>query len=564
MFKKLENILRIRKLSLLILLILIIPSFSSLVRPGFYSMQDDLQAFRLYEMNKCFSDFQLPCRWVPDAGYGYGYPLFNFYAPGVYYLGELFYLVGFQFIDIVKILIILGFIFSALAMYILVNELFGSFTAVVVSVLYTYAPFKAQEVYVRGAISEFWVLVFYPLLFWASYKLIKSNRKKYFVFSSILTGLLLITHNLLSIVFLPVLSIWIMFWLFILNKLKMSYLVFLSLLLGFGLAAFFLLPVIFEKQYVHVETLLGGYFDYRQHFVSLKQIFFSNTWGFGSSMLGPNDDLSLNSGLILLWGSVATLLFYLISFNKNNKLFRLVVTLSLIELITLFMMHAKSAIFWENVFFLKWLQFPWRLLSVSIFLLSFVVGCGLALFKKWKFVIGVTLVILVLLSHGSFFHPKDWINITDTQKFTGLLWQKQLTISIFDYLPIYAKLPPNSVAPDLPEVLSGIVNFDSFVKGSDYQIAKVDVLDPASVRVPLYDFPGMAVKIDGQKVVHTRNCDNQEPCLGLVTFDVPTGSHEIKVQLANTFVRSVGNLISLLSFMIVLILILKVRYEKSK
>jgi hypothetical protein len=86
----------------------------NLCKSGFFPMQDDLQAFRIYEMNKCFTDFQIPCRWVPDAGYEYGYPQFNYYPPSVYYLGEALYKVGFQYIDSVKILFAAGYILSAL------------------------------------------------------------------------------------------------------------------------------------------------------------------------------------------------------------------------------------------------------------------------------------------------------------------------------------------------------------------------------------------------------------------------------------------------------------------
>src|ERR1700738_1195401 len=120
----------------LALCILIIPTFWSLLRPGFYPMQDDLQAFRLLEMDKCFQDLQLPCRWVPDMGYQYGYPQFNFYSPGVFYLGEIFHLLGLQFIDAVKILFILGFVFSALAMYLFLQCIFGRFPALIGALLY--------------------------------------------------------------------------------------------------------------------------------------------------------------------------------------------------------------------------------------------------------------------------------------------------------------------------------------------------------------------------------------------------------------------------------------------
>src|SRR3989344_5879342 len=57
--------------------------------PGYFSHHDDLQVMRIFEMRKCFSDFQIPCRWVPDMGYGNGYPIFNFYSVFPYYLGAL-------------------------------------------------------------------------------------------------------------------------------------------------------------------------------------------------------------------------------------------------------------------------------------------------------------------------------------------------------------------------------------------------------------------------------------------------------------------------------------------
>src|SRR3989344_3958793 len=112
-----------KKLIVILLIFLISPTFFKLIQPGFFPMQDDLQAFRVYEMDKCYTDFQIPCRWVPDAGYQYGYPQFNFYPPLPYYLGAGLHRVGIQYIDSAKLLFIMGYILSALAIYVLVSEL---------------------------------------------------------------------------------------------------------------------------------------------------------------------------------------------------------------------------------------------------------------------------------------------------------------------------------------------------------------------------------------------------------------------------------------------------------
>lgn len=148
--------------------------------------------------------------------------------------------------------------------------------------------------------------------------------------------------------------------------------------------------------------------------------------------------------------------------------------------------------------------------------------------------------------------PKSWENITDADKFSGDSWQKELTISIFDYLPIYAKLPPITPAPLQPEVLEGTASFSSYTKGSDFQKGTINAKKDALIRLPLFDFPGMVTKIDGKVVDHWHNdCRNEPFCLGLITFNVPAGSHSIEVELTNTPVRTIGNYLSLVSFAVI-------------
>lgn len=528
--------------------LLIIPSFISLVRQGYFPMQDDIQAFRIYEMDKCFKDFQIPCRWVPDMGYEYGYPQFNYYAPLPYYVGEIFHLAGFQFIDVVKILFILGFILGAFLMYIFVKDFLGEVPAVVSSVLYTYVPYKATQVYVRGSLSEFWVLAFFPLAFWASKKFIEKKKLKHFIWFAVSVFLIITTHNLMFIVFFPILLAWIIYFLWVEGKKNLAKPFVISGLLGIGLSCFFLLPVVFERQFAHLNSLLGGYFDYRQHFVSLKQLFFSNHFGYGSSELGPNDDLSLSVG-ILHWilSALAGILSF-INFNKNKKLSGAAFLLLGLSLPVLFLMHAKSTFIWEDLAFLKWFQFPWRLLGITSFLFSILGGIAIYFAGKYKVYLSVVVLVILFVLHGSFFKPRAWMNISDSDKFSGQSWEKQLTISIFDYLPIYATLPPNAKAPDLPEVLKGEANFLSYKKGSDYQEGTVNVLKQATLRVPLFYFPGMKATIDNMEVpIAYNNCDNEEYCLGLISFNVPEGEHKIKVVLTDTPVRTIGNLLTIVS-----------------
>ncbi len=548
---------------IILLLLLIIPTFWKLLRPGFFSMQDDLQAFRIYEMDKCFDDGQIPCRWVPDAGYRYGYPQFNFYPPSVYYIGAVMHRFGIQYIDAVKILFVAGYIVSALTMFLLVSSLLGPWPAFVSSVLYSYVPYKAVEVFVRGAMSEFWALSIFPLIFRAVYKLIKTEKKKYFIWFSISIALLVTTHSLMTLIFAPFAVIWAAYWLYAEKKWKHVSKVILSGLLGIGLSALFLLPVIFEKKFVHVESMLSGYFDYRAHFVSLYKIFISREWGYGSSGF-PKELLNLSTGMVQWIIGIVAVVLGIFSRKKEKKLSLLLFILAGCELIALFMMHMKSSFIWAKLPFLWWLQFPWRYLSVSIFLLSILAGLAVYLSSKAKYVLGSLAIIAAIALNIGFFTPKDWLNISDSDKFSGISWEKQMTISIFDYLPIYAKLPPITEAPKLPEVLEGSADITDYQKGSDFQTGKFEVSQEAVIRLPLFDFPGMKVRANGEVIKHSNDdCRGQEFCLGLITFNLPKGSYFIDARLTDTPVRKIGNYLTIAS-MVTLIWFIIRKKKNSK
>ncbi|MDO8573413.1 MAG: hypothetical protein Q7R77_01555 [Candidatus Daviesbacteria bacterium] len=567
----LEN--RSYKFWVILTLIFTIPTFYQLISPGFFFMQDDLQAMRIHQMFRCFQDFQLPCRWVPDMGYQYGYPQFLFYPPGVYYLGALFHLLGVQIIDSVKLMFILGYIFSTLFMFIFLkaffdgeskqkNFIYTTLPAFFGAMLYTYIPYKALEVYVRGALNEFWSLVFFPFIFWAIYQLISKQKLKFLLFLALSIAGLLLTHNLMTLIFAPLIIIWCISLVVLKKSWRVVPKIFLGGLLGIGLAAFFTLPVIFEGKYVHLESLLGGYFDYRAHFVSINRLFVSNLFGYGSSGIGQDNNLTLSTGQIQWIVALIGLILSPFLLYKQKNIAILIMIFSVLELGVLFMIHQKSSFIWEKLPILAYLQFPWRFLSDSIFILSFL-GAITAFFisqinKNFAKIFIITVLIGILVLHASFFQPKERFGISDKDKFSGFFWEKQLTISIFDYLPIYAKLPPNKKAPLLPEILEGDVNFISYQKGSNYQFGEVKVLKNSVIRLPLLDFPGMRVTVDGKVVEHQNNdCRGEEFCFGLITFNLPTGSHFIKVKLEDTQVRTIGNIISLISATVLLFLLIK-------
>lgn len=531
-------------------LMLAIPTVSTLFRPGYFPMHDDMQAMRLMQIDKCITDGQIPCRWVPDMGYGYGYPQFNYYGPLPYYFMEIIHLGGAGYLDSVKAGFVLSVVIAAAGMYLLGTTLWGRIGGLISSLLYVYAPYRAVDMYVRGAVGEFYALAILPFIFWAI--LVVFQKRKYGAFYFALSiASLLATHNVTTLIFTPVMALWFMF-LWLTSKLSLKILwrdnVLQNLILGgfwgVGLAAFFFLPAYFEQSLVHVETLTQGYFNYLAHFVSVKQLLLSHFWGYGSSELGSNEELSFLVGLLHWTLPIAVLTMIVIT-----KKFRALPTLLFFVIVgwsALFLTHQKSVVVWDSIPLLSYVQFPWRFLTIATFVFSVAGGaCGIFLQKAnhWKF-LGVGLIsVPLLLLHSHFFQPQSWYEITDQDKYSGNLWEKQLTISIFDYLPKSAEYPPSAKAPEKPYALEGEITISDFTKGTNWQAMTFTVVSESAIVVfPVYNFPKWELKENGTLIPISESGE-----LGLVSATFANGQHKVNLELRDTPIRSLGNTLTLVS-----------------
>ncbi|MEK7164156.1 MAG: hypothetical protein AAB768_03385 [Patescibacteria group bacterium] len=539
----------------LVLTILTIPAVAWLLQPGYFPMHDDLQAMRQLQMAKCFEDGQIPCRWVPDMGYSYGYPLFNFYPPLPYYLGQVFHYMGFFYVDIVKILGVIVLLASVVTMYLLASEFFGPLGGALSSMFYLYAPYHSVDFYVRGAVNESWALVWFPLIYWTTYKLMETSKSKWIPLVSLSVAALMLSHNPMLMIFIPTYLIWIFFWWWKFRSVSSFKYLFISALWALGLAAFFTLPVIFEQQYVSIWTLTSGYFNYLAHFLNLKQMFLHINWGYGSSILGPDDTMSFAIGY-LQW-IIPVIILVALPFSKNLKKFTSLILLSTFYfLLSLFLSHSRSTPIWQFIKPLEILQFPWRFLTLVIFFASFISGAFILFSKK----LVPLLLCLLLLLNANFFHPREWWpDYTDSNRFTGKNWQLMLTSAIFDYLPTWAYRPPASGPTGNIEFLTATGDYKTIEKKSNRQTYEIDIKTPGTLIIQTYYFPGWKVWVDGKQVELKPLSDPLR--LGRLIFDVPAGRHQIAVKFTDTAIRLTGNILSLLSWLGIGFYFVRIKHE---
>lgn len=414
--------------------------------PGIHSMQD-FHLFRLYEFDKCIKSFQIPCRWAPDAGLGYGEPLFNFYGQFSYAVGEIFHLTGFNFVNSLKILFILSLAGSGVSMFFLAKKLWkSSFAALLSSVLYLYAPYRAVDVYVRGALPEAFAFILFPLI-------ILALEERSFSGFSLLLSALILTHNLSALMFLPVIIAWIIyrkFW----KGIPAG-------VFALAISAFYILPVVFESKFINLASTIQGYFDFRAHFTTLNQLFISRFWGYGGSTWGSGDGLNLSIGQ-LQWVLPLLILVFVFFKNKlkNHKSFLLLMGLGLFFLL---LTHNKSAPLWEALPFMAYIQFPWRFLGVALFCFSLSSGALAGLFEKKELLITLGVIILAGGLNFSFFKEDIWYNVGDSYFFEGPEWNRQRTASIGDFWPNFGhKIPDKSATGEFINYFPGWMgaNFD--------------------------------------------------------------------------------------------------------
>ena len=112
--------------SLLFLLILSFWSWKPLLGSGFFPMHDDTQGARVVEMGRALRFGQFPVRWVSNLGYGYGYPIYNFYGPLPYYVGGFFYAAGVDGLIATKIMMWIGIILLGFTLYFSVTSVWGA------------------------------------------------------------------------------------------------------------------------------------------------------------------------------------------------------------------------------------------------------------------------------------------------------------------------------------------------------------------------------------------------------------------------------------------------------
>jgi hypothetical protein len=567
--------------ALVICLLAIWPFISRHALPG--ATDAELHIFRLAELGRLVRAGQLYPRWAPNFYYGYGYPIFNFYAPLAYYVGLIPELMPFwDAVDAVKIVFILSIILGGLGTYAYSTRNWGRLPALVAAAAYVYAPFILfVDPYARGDLAESLSFGIFPVAMWALDRQRTRPEPVTWLLSVLLVAFIVLSHNLMALVFAAIIGGWCL-WVHLFHEVPspstrkskilghlIRYRLPLALLLGIGLAAFFWLVVFLERDTVNLGSLIGqgDNFDFRTHFLSLRELL-SPAELIDWSASEP--DYVLGLGLVQWVLAGAGLLGLAAGRSRRRSQAGF---FALVALVLLFMMLAASRPLWETIPFLPYLQFPWRLLGPAAFALAALAAVGaktmMALLNggsspglgsgmaRW---LPVFMVGLIMVSALPLIQVPPWS--PDFGPTTALrVLQEELagrwlgTTSTSDFVPVTVDHVPRPEQSLLDDFAAGRqldrVNRHTLPEGSSVRSEEITPLhfryvvnSPSDflLRLYLFEFPGWKVTIDGQTA---------EPELGrpegFIVVPVPAGQHIVEVQFTNTPARRLAYAVSGLS-----------------
>ena len=501
---------------LVVLVLLILNVF--LLRPVlsndvFFPSHDSTWLVRLQQFDQAIKLGQFPPRLAPNIAFGFGYPLFKYYAPLFTSFSWLIFKVVSSYGLAVILTVFLGDFLGSLGMFFLAKNFWGFWGGVLSSIAFLFLPYRALDIYVRGAFAELLAINILPFLFYFFFKIINANKHPRkgdiagFIFSSFF---FILAHNLYLVILaclLPLFLIYLIFKGYCRDKESRGNLriLFFSSFIVLLLSSFYWLPMILGIKDIGVINQAGKT-NFADHFVYLRQIWNWN-WGFGGSAPGLEDGMSFKAGKLQIILALAGLSLAILKSKRKKD----IVFLAFLGIASIGLSLPLSRFFWENIPFLPIIQFPWRFLGVFGMGIAFFSG-GVFSFTRNRFVKLILLLGaiggLVFLNY-KYFVPQKIIVDANEYFLTKERVEKNTALEIQEYFPVgIEEIPetkPKSAIETEPDRTVDVV-LDSPFK----IIFRVDPLAGGKIIANRFYFPGWQAKRgDKLLIIGSNNIDGR-------------------------------------------------------
>ncbi len=472
-------------------------------------------------------------RWAALAHFGYGEPRFIFYPPLSLSLGAALSAV-FPWTVVASIYLWLALAAAGISMFLLAREWLDRRDATFAAALYAVNPYHLVIIYWRSAFAELLASSLLPLLLLLLLRADEKGRRV-----TVLLGLLLACSWLTnapaavmihySLALLIVVSAWQR------RSPRVLLVGAAAVLLGAALAAFYLLPAIYEQRWVNIAEAVSAGECPPDNFL------FTHTT--------DADHDTFNR--VISWIAVAEILLTFVAAwvarswgSRNRRLWYVLVAWATACAV---LMLSISNPLWNILPKLRFMQFPWRwMLCLGIpFILLTVFGM-----RRWTARAAIYLAMLCVLAFaGQRFQPPWWDNAADLREMQDNVVTGRGYEGTDEYTPVGAD--PSAIDKNARRVtVDGPARAAIRVTQWDAEskIFTAEMSAPDNLALHLFNYPAWRVEVNGRIVRAGTREDT-----GQMLVPVDAGANRVQITFIRTWDRTAGGWISFLALILVLV-----------
>jgi 6-pyruvoyl-tetrahydropterin synthase-like protein len=472
-------------------------------------------------------------RWAALAQFGYGEPRFLFYPPASWTLGAALSAI-FPWTLVASIYIWIVLAAAGVSMFLLARQWLDRRDATFAAVLYAVNPYHLVIVYWRSAFAELLASSLLPLLLLL---LLRADEKGGRV--TVLLALLLASAWLIndpaavmihySLALLIVVIAWQR------RSPRVLLVGTIAVILGAALAAFYLLPAVYEQKWVSIAEAVSSGLRPQDSFL------FSHT----------PDPLHDAFNRVVSWVASAEILLTVVAAwaarswrLRNRTLWYSLVTWAAACAV---LMLSITDPLWNLLPKLQFMQFPWRwMLCLGVpFILLIVLGV-----RRWTVRAAICLAMLGVLAFGwQHFQAPWWDHAADLRELRDNMATGAGYEGVDEYTPLGAD--PSSVDKDARRVTVGgpaRAAIHVLQWNPEFKLFTAEMSAPDNLALRLFNYPAWRIEVNGLPVEAGAREDT-----GQMLVPVVAGTNRVRITFIRTWDRKAGAWISIIAIVLVLV-----------
>jgi len=486
-------------------------------------------------------------RWAEFANFGFGEPRFIFYPPLSWLFGAfLGTFVPWQSVAVVFIVCVETF--AGISGYALLRRLADSrFAALFGAACFAANPYSLLIIYMRSDFAELLAIAIFPLLILATLQLlgllhhgVSGSFQTTFLFAVPFCAVWLSNAPAAVI---ATYSVAILFVFAALRQRSFSPLGngAAGIALGFGLASFYLIPAIYEQRWVNISGVLSEGLTPAENFLYAKTT--------DSEHDAFNRIASNIAVLLIFWALCAAVTAWRNTFvakpdNRAAKHFSAIAALSAAATV---LMLPITLVFWRFLPELRFVQFPWRWMSVLAVCATIFTAVSV---RGWLRFAWLLLAMLAVIGSAHYLVKNAWWDTEDMPDLQAAMKNGSGFEGTDEYDPVgddRTDLPQKqpralllAISTDPEAYKDAKVAIEKW--NAEHRSIRVVTRRPGRLALHLLDYPAWRVTLKGNPVSIQHSKGTAQ-----MIIPVPAGESELKIDFTRTIDRALGGWISVAS-----------------